>query len=291
MVRFVPGDVVDQIAAASLATEEDKEMLSEQFGLSSSIPEQYFTWIKGVLVGDFGKELVSGRSIGQELTTRLPRSVELGLLALVIGVSFAIPVGVIAAIRQDSPLDLTSRSFAVVLLATPSFWIATLAVVLPAKYLGWAPPPIYEELWHEPLRNLELVIVPALLIGLSSTGGLMRITRTQLLEVLRQDYIRTAWSKGLRERTIVIRHALRNGLLPVVTVVGLQIPGLVAGSVIMEVIFNIPGIGTYFLGAISLRDYPVVQAVNLLVATTIVMSNLSVDIIYSYLDPRVRLAR
>ncbi len=288
VVRLIPGDVVDQIADTSLGNERGKEELRKQFGLSDSIPRQYAEWIGGVVRGDFGREIISNRPIGSELAQRLPRTVELGLIAIVIGVFVALPIGVVAAIRQDSPLDLVVRSSAVLFLATPAFWLATLAVVLPSKYLNWAPPPVYRAVWDNPGQNLQLVLLPALILGLASTGSLMRITRTQMLEVLRQDYIRTAWAKGLREQSVVTRHALRNSLIPVVTVIGLQLPTLVAGAVIMETIFGIPGVGSYFLQAISFRDYPTVQVVNLVVATVVVLSNLLVDISYAYLDPRIR---
>jgi peptide/nickel transport system permease protein len=213
---------------------------------------------------------------------------QLGLMAMIVGLMIALPVGIISAIRQDTAIDYVARSSAVAWLSIPSFWLGTLIIAYGGKLWGWAPPLTYKSFFESPTENLTITLLPALLLGAALSGTVMRLSRAQMLEVMRQDYIRTAWSKGLRERTIIARHAIRNAFIPVVTLVGLQVPVLVGGSVIVETIFNVPGIGRYLVTAIGQRDYPIIQGVNLVVATVIVVTNLVVDVSYSLLDPRVR---
>lgn len=289
MVRFLPGDVIDVIVSEyGSATQEYKEQLREQYRLNNSIHVQYKDWLWDILRGDLGTSILSGRSIGSDIRRSLPVTFEMGLLALVMSLFISIPVGIIAAIRQDTPLDYIARSMAVVMLALPSFWLATLVITLPNRYAGWRPPQRYEFFIDDPLTNLYIVSVPAAILAFGLAGSQMRLIRTQLLEVMRQDYIRTAWAKGLRERSVVVGHALKNALIPVITLIGVQIPLVVGGTVILELIFGIPGMGTLLIDSIQARDYPVVQALNLLVAIAIVFSNVAVDIAYAYLDPRVR---
>ena len=214
---------------------------------------------------------------------------QLGLFAIILGLVIALPIGVLSAIRQDTPADYASRSFAILALSVPSFFTATLLIVFPQKWFGWAPPLVYTG-WGQPLQHVYYFFFPALLLGVGLAGGVMRLTRTMMLEVLRQDYIRTAWAKGLRERSVILQHAVKNAFIPVITIIGLQVSVVVSGSIIIESIFNIPGVGKYFVGAIFERDYPSIQGVVLVLATVVVLMNLLVDLAYAYLDPRIRYA-
>jgi peptide/nickel transport system permease protein len=210
-------------------------------------------------------------------------------MSLVTSICIGIPIGVISALRQNSFSDYAGRSFAVTMLAAPNFWIALVLIALAGRYFHWGvPPAVYPPLMTEPLANLKFMIVPALIIGASSAGGLMRFTRTAMLEVLRQDYVRTAHAKGLQERTVIVRHTLKNALIPVVTIIGLSLPGIVGGSVIIETVYSIPGMGRYYVTSVGSLDFPVVQAVNLLSAVVLLFANLGVDVSYSWLDPRIR---
>lgn len=289
LVRFLPGDIVQQISGENAQlTEEDRSAVREELGLDKPVFQQYFVWMGDVLSGDLGESLQTKVPITTELKNRLPVSIELGLLALLISLSVSLPIGVYAAIRQDSPLDYTARSIAIIFLSIPSFWMGTLIIVLPNVWWGWAPPIQYKDLWVDPVENLYMLIIPAAILGMLLSGTVMRMTRAQMLEVLRQDYVRTAWSKGLRERTIVVRHAIRNAFIPVITIIGLQVPILVGGTVILETVFSIPGVGRYLVFSIGTLDYPVVQSINLLVAAVVVFTNIAVDTAYAYLDPRIR---
>ncbi len=289
-VRFLPGDVVVQLAAELGASPEFRAAIEKKYSLGENLPQQYFEWAGDVLSGDLGTSIISTRPVVDELKVRLPPTFQLGLMAMTIALIISLPVGILSAIRQDSFIDFVARSFAIGLLATPSFWIGLLAISYGFIWLGWTPPLRYHNLWEDPVANIKLMWVPALILGTHITGTVMRLTRSTMLEVLRQDYIRTAWSKGLRERVIVTRHALRNAIIPVITVIGMQVPLLLGGTVILEFIFSIPGMGSYFLLSIQLRDYPVVQIVVLISAVAVVMSNLVVDLAYSLFDPRVRYA-
>ena len=209
-------------------------------------------------------------------------------MAIVIGLLIALPVGIYSAMRQDTAADYAGRSIAIIGLATPNFWLALMVMIYPAIWWGWAPPMDWVPFTEDPLGNLGVLIIPSLILGTAMAAGTMRLTRTMMLGVLRQDYIRTAWSKGLSERVVVVRHATKNALIPVVTLMGMQLPLLVGGSVIMENIFNLPGLGRLFLNSLEGRDYPVVSAVNLVFASAVVAGNLMIDLTYPYLDPRVR---
>ena len=289
-VRFLPGDVVDQLLGedVSFVNPETRRALEERFGLDRSPIEQYAVWLTNLAQGELGRSLISGRPITEELKTRLPVTFQLGLMGLLIAILISIPVGVISAIRQDRAVDYVGRSIAIVLLATPSFWIALLAITYGFIFFGWTPPLKYSPPWENLSENLRVLWVPAIILGTHASGTIMRITRATVLEVLRQDYVRTAWAKGLRERVVILRHGLRNAIIPVITVIGLQIPPLLGGTVILERIFSIPGMGNFLLTAIQQRDYPVVQAVVLISSFIVVLSNLLVDIGYAIIDPRVR---
>jgi len=253
------------------------------------LPVQYVRWMSDVLRFDLGKSILSSRTVTSELENRLPVTFELGLLAIFFSMLVAIPIGIISAIRQDSWADYVGRSFAIGLIAIPGFWVGTLLITFAGRYFTWGvPPKSYVDFTDNPIGNLRMMIVPAMILGAGLSGGVMRFTRSTMLETLRQDYIRTAWSKGLRERVIIVRHALRNALIPVVTVIGLQLPLLVGGTVIIEQVYSIPGMGRYYITAVNTHDYPVIQGINLIVAAVVVFANLGVDVLYSILDPRIR---
>jgi peptide/nickel transport system permease protein len=290
MVRLVPGDIVALIAGDFGATDPaTRDAILADFSLDKNPAEQYVLWLADIFRFDLGTSLLSGRTVTSELSNRLPVTIELGLLALFFNVAVGIPVGIISAIRQNSVSDYVGRSFAVGMLAAPNFWIALILIALAGRYFRWGvPPAVYVGITENPVSNIKFMLVPAVILGASASGGIMRFTRTAMLEVLRQDYIRTAWSKGLQERVVIVRHALKNALIPVVTVIGLGIPGIVGGSIIIEQVYSIPGMGRYYLSSIQQLDFPVVQAVNLVSALVVLFGNLVVDISYSWLNPRIR---
>lgn len=288
MVRFLPGDVIDQLLAEYRISIKSEEDLRARLGLDRPLPVQYVNWLGDVVRGDLGKSLRSDRGVLWELRIRLPASLQLGAMAIAFSLVIAVPIGVLSALRQDTWIDYVARTFSIFALSAPSFWLGIMVITFPAIWWHWTPPVGYQDLWEDPVKNLKIMILPAAILGLVANGSIMRLTRAQMLEVMRQDYIRTAWSKGLHGRTVVIRHAMRNALIPVVTVVGLQVPILVGGSVVMESIFSIPGMGTYLIQAIQNRDYPIIQGVNLLVAIVVIGANLAVDVSYGVLDPRIK---
>ncbi|MBM3139767.1 MAG: ABC transporter permease [Chloroflexi bacterium] len=290
MVRLVPGDIVALIAGDFGATsKETRDAILKDFRLDRNIPEQYVLWLGEIGRFDLGSSLISGRTVQSELKTRLPVTMELGILALVVSVAMGIPIGILSAVKQNTAADYVGRSAAIGLLAAPNFWIALLLIALAGRYFRWGvPPTTYVGFTDDPIANLKLMLVPAIILGGSSSGGVMRYTRTAMLEVLRQDYIRTARSKGLTDRVVIIRHAMKNALIPVITVIGLGIPGIVGGSVIIETVYSIPGMGRYYVSSINQLDFPVVQAINLVSALVVVFANLGVDITYSWLNPRIR---
>ncbi len=290
-VRMIPGDVIDlmlsqnDIAAAKMG----REQLEKALGFDTPMWIQYGKWIGGILLhGDFGTSLWQNTPVGEYLRARLPITFELGLMALVVGLLVAIPIGVYSAMRQDTAGDYVARSFSILMLAVPSFWLGTMVMVFPSIWWGWSPEMKFVPFTENPLQNLSQMIIPAIILGCSLSAITMRLTRTMMLEVLRQDYIRTAWAKGLGEKLVVSRHALRNALIPVVTLIGLQAPLLIGGAVIMEQIFVIPGMGLLLLDAVSQRDYPVITGVFLIVGVAVMCINLVVDLSYGLLDPKVR---
>ena len=288
-VRLVPGDaVMIMLGEASVSLADINEMRT-RLGLDQPIWAQYVKWMGELLQGDLGKSLFTGRSVIEEIVVeRLPITLELTGLSIIISLLIGLPIGIIAAIRQDSAGDYLGRSLSILGLSVPYFWTATIIILYGSVWFGWMPPVHYVTLTEDPVQHLGQLAIPALLLGVYMAAIVMRMSRTTLLEVLRQDYIRTAWAKGLRERLVVTRHALRNALGPVVTIVGVNIVVALSGSVILEQIFVIPGIGTYIIGAILWRDYPAIQAVNLFMAVPVVGINLLVDVVIAYMDPRVR---
>jgi peptide/nickel transport system permease protein len=285
--RMIPGDVV-QLMLEEKAYGKDLDDLRAKLGLNRPIYVQYFEWGARVLRGDLGESLWTKRPVIEELGRRLPISLELGLLALVFAIVMATPVGVIAAIRQDTLGDYAARSMAILGLSVPGFWIATLVVLLPAIWWGWSPPIQFTELSKDPWAHVAQFLLPALILALASAAAIMRLTRAMLLDVLRQDYVRTAWAKGLRERAVVLKHSLKNAIIPVVTVLGIQVAQILGGTVIFEQIFGLPGMGRFLFDAINQRDYPVIQGINLLIVSVVVVMNLLVDATYALLDPRIR---
>jgi peptide/nickel transport system permease protein len=289
-IRMIPGDVIDQMLSQNDigADKLNREQLVHALGLDQPMHEQYLRWLGAILQGDLGNSLWRTTPVLQEVMERLPVTFELGALALVIGLLIALPIGIYAAMRQDTPGDLVARSFAILLLAVPSFWMGTMVMVFPSIWWGWSPEVNYVKFSDDPWQNLKQMIVPALVLGTSLSAVTMRMTRTMMLEVLRQDYIRTAWAKGLQERVVIMRHAVRNALIPVVTLIGLQAPLLIGGAVIIEQIFVLPGMGLMMLEAVNQRDYPVITGVFLVVGVAVMLINLVVDLSYGLLDPRVR---
>jgi peptide/nickel transport system permease protein len=288
LVRLLPGDAVALQLQDAKATAADEAALRSQLGLDRPIFAQYLDWLGTLSRGDLGHSFRSRQPIAQELAARIPVTVELGAFALLIAALAATTVGVISAVKQDTLADYVARSAAIGLLAVPGFWLGTLVVTLPSVWWHWTPPLRYVAFTEDPIKNLSIVILPAVILGLGVSGGLMRLIRTQMLEVLRQDFIRTASAKGLAEYAVVVRHALKNAFIPALTVLGLQVALLVSGTVVFESIFVLPGMGRYLLESVQARDYPAIQGLNLLFATVIVLTNLVVDLLYGWLDPRVR---
>jgi peptide/nickel transport system permease protein len=290
-VRFVPGDAIDMMILNSdyLALDLDREDLEEQLGLNMPIHLQYGKWMGGMLLhGTFGESLMGNWTVEERILRRLPITLQLGFMAIIIALIISLPVGIYSAIRQDTVSDYTGRTFAIIGLAAPNFWLATLVMIFPPIWWGWSPPLEMIRFTDDPLQSMYGVLIPSLILGTGMAAGTMRLTRTMMLEVLRQDYIRTARSKGLAERIVIIRHATKNALIPVITGIGLQLPLLVGGSVIIENIFNLPGLGQLALEALIDRDYPVVSGVNMFFGTAVILINLIIDLAYPYFDPRVQ---
>ena len=292
LVRIIPGSAVE-IMAAEHMTESgepvDPEDIRRMLGLDKPVHVQYGIWFWGVITrGDLGDGLWSQNPVLPQIVRRFPVSLELGILAIIMSVIIGLPIGVWSAIRQDTAGDYVGRTFAIGMLALPNFWLATLIVVFPAVWWGWSPPVEYIPLAEDPWGNLRQFIIPAFLMGTGMSATTMRMTRTMMLEVLRQDYIRTAWSKGLSGAMVINRHALKNALIPVVTVVGMQMPVLIGGTVIMEQIFVLPGVGRLVIEAVQGRDYTMISGINIFLAAFVLIVNLLVDLSYAFLDPRIR---
>jgi peptide/nickel transport system permease protein len=292
-VRFIPGDVIDMLVSEinvenTMSYEEARHVLEEQLGLDKPIHVQYWKWLIRVVQGDLGNSMRNDRSITEDFLAKVPISIELGLWAMITGLVIALPIGIYSAIRQDTLGDYIGRTAAILMMSVPGFWIMTMVIVFPAIWWGWVPPMEYIPFNKDPLGNTIQFAIPGIIMGASFSGGMMRMVRTLMLEVLRQDYIRTAWAKGLTERVVIVRHALKNAMIPVITIVGMGLPGLIAGAVVTEQIFNLPGMGRYLFDAINRRDYPIISAMNLIMATLVLFCNLAVDLVYAWIDPRVQ---
>lgn len=293
-VRLIPGSIIDAMLSQMGGTitwqseVNTREMLKERLGLDVPIYVQFGRWINGILHGDLGKSLWNDTPVAQSVLPRLPVSFELGIIGLLSSVLISFSVGILSAIRQDTLGDYIGRTIAIVFMAVPGFWLGTMVVVFPSIWFDWSPAITYIPFIQDPLGNLVQFAIPGLILGMGMCGANMRYIRTCMLEVLRADYIRTAWSKGLGERVVITRHVLKNALIPIVTSVGYSLPVLVSGSVIIEQIFALPGMGRLFVDAAFSRDYPIISGVALLVAAVIVVNNLFIDIVYANLDPRVK---
>ena len=290
MVRVIPGDIVDvMLHEQGGARDVDRQAIEERLGIDDPLPVQYARYAAGALRGDLGTSLWDRRPVADLIFRRLPTTIELALLAMSISTVIAIIFGVLAAIRQDTWLDYAPRSVAILGLSVPDFALGTMVLVLPTVWWSKTVPLIWHPFSEDPVAHLKQVILPALLVGVRFSASVMRVTRTMMLEVLRQDYTCTAWAKGLSERVVVFRHGLKNALIPVVTLLGLELAVLISGIVIMESIFAIPGVGRLLIESISARDYPVIQGITVVVGAMVILVNLLVDLSYAWLDPRVRL--
>lgn len=289
MLRLIPGDIID-LMLADFGYAADRALLEAQMGLDRPVYVQFSSWFLGLLSGDLGDSLWTSRTVAFELSVRYPVTIELAVIAIVTSMVVSIPIGIVTAVRQDTWVDYALRSTAIGLVAVPVLWIGTLVITVPAILWGWSPPLSYVPFTTDPVKNLSVMLLPGVIIGIPLTGGVIRMTRAMMLEVIRQDYIRTAWAKGLQPRAIWYRHAVRNALIPVLSLLGLQIPFLLGGTVIIEQIFNLPGMGLYMLRSLAVRDYVPAQTIVLIFAGGTVMINLIVDMTYTYLDPRIRYA-
>lgn len=292
-VRFIPGSVVDRmvfdmLAGGGQATEVTFDTVRAALGLDVPVHVQYVRWMGDLFQGDLGKSLWTSDAVLGQVLDRLAVSVELGIFAIVFGMAFAIPVGVYSAIRQNTIGDYIARTIGILAISVPSFWLGTMVIVYPSVWWNWTPALIYIPIVENLSGNLGQFALPGIVLGLVLSGTTMRMTRTMMLEVLRQDYVRTAWAKGLRERTVVFRHGIKNALIPVITIIGLQVPILIGGTVIVEQIFNLPGIGRLMLDSLGKRDYPIISGINVVLAGFVLIVNLAVDLTYAFLDPRIR---
>jgi peptide/nickel transport system permease protein len=291
IMRVIPGDVALMILGGDDGGRIDQQQvnaLRSQLGLDRPLVAQFGTWLWGVVRFDFGNSLWTGQPIVHELAIRLPLSLQLALMATFVSVLIAIPLGTLAAVRQDTWVDYVVRVVSIGGLAIPSFWIGILCILFLVIYFGWGPPLEFTPPWVDPWVNLQMMIWPVVTVGYRYAAVTTRMTRSTVLEVLREDYIRTAWAKGLRERAVVVRHALKNSMLPVITLVGTEFAFLIGGLVVTETVFTLNGIGRFVVEAVAHRDYPVVQALVFLIAFSFVVVNLLVDLTYAWFDPRIR---
>jgi len=291
-IRLIPGDAIAARLGTSTALEpEELASLRAYFGLDQPLPVQYWNWLTSILRGDFGYSIRTGRPVLVEIAERLPATLELAAAATLIAVAIGLPLGLLSAMRPNSRIDLAARIGGLVGLSLPSFWLGTLIIVLFSLYLRWLPNTGgYVDFVRDPLGNLALILFPAITLGVALAAATMRMTRSAMLDVLGADYVRTAAAKGLAPPLIVRRHVLKNGLIVVVTLLGIQVGQLLGGAVVVEEIFSIPGVGRMLLTAIVQRDYALVQGGVLVIAVLFVLVNIVVDLLYGYLDPRIRLA-
>jgi len=294
LAQLLPGDFIDIMLADHVAQGEDLEAIraewEEQLGWNDPWIVQYGNWLWDAVRGDLGTSLIgSFNTVIEEMQSRIPVTLELGLLSLIVGVSIALPVGIISAVRQDTPADYIFRGIAILALSVPGFWIAVLIIRVIFPQIGLPPLPlVYQDPTENLGENLRQMYVPAIILGIALAGPVMRLTRGEMLEVLRQDYVRTARAKGLQENSVIMRHAMRNALIPVLTLIGLSASILIGGSVIMESIFTLPGMGLRMLRALKDRDIPVIMGIMVVIALVVIVANLLIDIAYSLVDPRIR---
>ena len=291
IMRVIPGDVSLLILGGDQTGRIDPQQLAamrHQLGLDQPLAVQFGAWLWGVLRLDFGTSLWTGQPVIEEVLIRLPLSLEVAILATIVSVLLAIPLGMLAAVRQDTWVDYVIRVVSIGGQAIPSFWVGILCILMLVIFFGWGPPLEFTPPWIDPWANFQMMIWPVLTVGYRYAAVTTRMTRSTVLEVLREDYIRTAWAKGLRERAVVIRHALKNAMLPVITLVGTEFAFLIGGLVVTETVFTLNGVGRFVVDAVAHRDYPVVQALVFLIALCFVVVNLLIDLTYAWLDPRIR---
>jgi peptide/nickel transport system permease protein len=288
LMRVLPYSAIDIHTAESSADAAVKEKLKAEYGLDDPIYVQYARYLGQLARGDLGRSIVTERPVWQELKHRLPVTAELAAIGIIFSFLIAVPIGTLSAVKQDTWIDYLTRGGAIALIALPGYGLAIIILVVGSRLFQWAPPTSYTRLTEDPIGNLSIMLLPAILLSVALSGGLMRLTRTQMLEVLRQDYIRTARAKGLRERNVLLHHALKNALIPIITIIGLELLIIVGGSVIIESIWLLPGMGRYLVDSVNGLDYTVVQSVNLIAAAVVVFSNLAVDLAYGFVDPRIR---
>jgi peptide/nickel transport system permease protein len=291
-LRLLPGDPIVMLVSQSQIKDysaEQIETLRKEYGLDKSIPQQYINWVGGLVHGDFGKSITNGEPVIKEIAKRLPISLYIGVLSFIFGIILGIPAGIVSAIRRGGLLDNIVTFFANIGITIPVFWLAILLVYLFSLKLGWLPVFGYTSPFTDFVKSTKQLVLPVFCGAIFGIAGNARQTRSSMLEVMKQDYIRTAWAKGLKERTIIVRHALKNGLIPVVTLVGMGIAGILGGSVLIETVFAIPGIGRLLVTSVFNHDYPYVQALVLMMAIATVLANFIVDLSYGWIDPRVRL--
>jgi peptide/nickel transport system permease protein len=292
LMRLAPGNITDIIfESAGYVDQADKQRLEAELGFDRSIPVQYLTWLGEFVRGDLGKSYRYDLPAWDVIKPRLPVTLELALLSLGFSILLGVPTGVISAIRQDRPIDYVLRLLSLAGLSMPSFWLAMIVILLLVRSLGAIPSMTYVSPFDNLGANLFQFLLPALAVGYRSSALIMRITRSTMLEVLREDYIRTAWAKGQRERFVVWRHAFKNASLPVITVIGIEFAFLIGGLIVTETVFNLPGVARYLVDAIQGRDYPIVQNLAMLIAVVVVFANLTVDLLYTWLDPRITYGR
>lgn len=292
IMRILPGDPAVVILVGESGeghfTEEELDALRKRLGTDKPIHEQYARWIWGVVQLDFGESFWRNRPVTEDLKFRFPVTLQLTIMAVIMSLIVAVPIGVISAVRQDTWADHGSKIFTVTGVAMPSFWVGILVVFMLSEVFSWVPPLGYALLWEEPVKNLKQLVFPAIALGYFNLAFTARVTRSAMLEVMREDYIRTARSKGLRELVVLMRHALKNAVLPVITVSGFQFAALLGGAVLIEKVFLVPGIGQSLLEAINHRDFNVIQAIVMVSATIILALNLVIDLLYGWINPRVR---
>lgn len=293
LLNIIPGDYVTVLLLGGrdrsmVATQEDFDRVREQLGLDRPLPVRYGEWAWDFLRGDLGQSLTNKLPVAERMLPRIAVSAQLGVMAVIIASLISIPLGVVAAVKQDSLIDYGLRFFSMIFESMPNFWLGLLLLVLLALAFDWKPPISYANLWENPWENLKILIFPALVVGARASAGMLRMTRSSVLEALREDYVRTAHAKGLRQVRILFIHVLRNALLPVVTLAGFEVVVLMGGQVVIEQVFQVPGLGNLLVQSVAARDLPVIQAIVMFIALVALCANLLVDLMYGWLDPRIR---
>lgn len=289
VVRLIPGDaLLMMIAETGRMSETQLQQIRAEMGLDRPFVPQFVSWIGGVIHGDFGTSIWTGQPALLEIARAMPLTLEMGGMAIIISLLVGLPIGVLSAARRNTPVDYLGRLTAIIGLSVPEFALGILVILALTLWVGWMPPPTYIPLWQDPAANLKQLIFPELVLGFGLAAAGMRMTRSAMLEVLREDYIRTAWAKGLRERVVVVKHALKNAFIPVITIIGLQLRRLLGSTVVLETVFSLPGLGRLTIDAMLNRDFIQLQSNLLVIALMVVLINLAVDVSYAWLNPRLR---